>query len=126
MAQVCEAAGGSEDSEQTPTLQWLWERRLFNWIYDLPIFRKFRVWKAFQVWRINQQHIKKTASRCRPCFFSLVPAMFICCPLVSQVLSACEGNYRTLVTLKNITFLHLVFAWRCFVHACSKISATLC
>ncbi|XP_067943512.1 dynein axonemal heavy chain 6-like [Watersipora subatra] len=38
------------DSVATPVLQWIWEKDLYNQIIRIPIFKKFRKWKAFTMW----------------------------------------------------------------------------
>ncbi|XP_059157269.1 dynein axonemal heavy chain 6-like [Physella acuta] len=39
------------ESNATPVLWWLWERRLFFMVFHFPVFVKFRLWKAFKNWR---------------------------------------------------------------------------
>ncbi|XP_038654802.1 dynein heavy chain 14, axonemal-like [Scyliorhinus canicula] len=42
---------------------WLIERSHFYKIYQLPVFIKFRSWKAFNIWRINVRNLKMSNSR---------------------------------------------------------------
>ncbi|XP_078399007.1 dynein axonemal heavy chain 6-like, partial [Cetorhinus maximus] len=42
---------------------WLVERRYFYRIYRLPVFVKFRCWKAFNVWKANVRNLKTSNSR---------------------------------------------------------------
>ncbi|XP_071963333.1 dynein axonemal heavy chain 6-like [Antedon mediterranea] len=55
-----EDVDGKEYLELTPILQWLNERRLFKAVYNLPVFVKFRMWKAFTVWKKNVRGLKMT------------------------------------------------------------------
>ncbi|XP_070577565.1 LOW QUALITY PROTEIN: dynein axonemal heavy chain 6-like [Ptychodera flava] len=47
----------------TPVMQWLHERRLFYLIYDHPVFAKFRIWKQFNIWRMNVRAQKNSSSK---------------------------------------------------------------
>ena len=42
MVQVVMTSEGREESSRTPALTWLWERRLFLMVHQLPVFVKFR------------------------------------------------------------------------------------
>ncbi|GCB65946.1 hypothetical protein scyTo_0014936, partial [Scyliorhinus torazame] len=42
---------------------WLIERSHFYRIYQLPVFIKFRSWKAFNVWKVNVRNLKMSNSR---------------------------------------------------------------
>uniref|UniRef100_H3AD21 Uncharacterized protein n=1 Tax=Latimeria chalumnae TaxID=7897 RepID=H3AD21_LATCH len=59
--QISSEADG-KDMEVTPVMNWLYERRLFNMIINLPFFVKFRIWKAFIRWKVNVQSSKKNNS----------------------------------------------------------------
>ncbi|XP_019625905.1 PREDICTED: LOW QUALITY PROTEIN: dynein heavy chain 6, axonemal-like [Branchiostoma belcheri] len=54
---------GGEDLTMTPVMTWMYERRLFNMIYKLPVFEKFRIWKAFTVWKGCIRGNKNTGNR---------------------------------------------------------------
>ncbi|XP_022090728.1 dynein heavy chain 6, axonemal-like isoform X2 [Acanthaster planci] len=61
---VCIQESEDEEYEElTPTMQWLYERRLFHAIFDLPVFVKFRIWKAFKMWKSNVRALKKSSSK---------------------------------------------------------------
>uniref|UniRef100_UPI00398F3748 dynein axonemal heavy chain 6-like n=1 Tax=Pristiophorus japonicus TaxID=55135 RepID=UPI00398F3748 len=49
--------------ETIPIMDWLIERRHFYRIYQLPVFVKFRSWKAFNVWKVNVRNLKTSNSR---------------------------------------------------------------
>ncbi|MBN3325639.1 DYH1B protein, partial [Atractosteus spatula] len=50
-----------EKCEITPVLEWLSERKMFNKIFQLPLFTKFRIWKAFTAWKINVRKSKASS-----------------------------------------------------------------
>ncbi|XP_035682691.1 uncharacterized protein LOC118420091 [Branchiostoma floridae] len=54
---------GGEDLTMTPVMTWMYERRLFNMIYKLPVFEKFRIWKAFTVWKGSIRGTKTTGNK---------------------------------------------------------------
>ncbi|XP_038073413.1 dynein heavy chain 6, axonemal-like isoform X3 [Patiria miniata] len=61
---LCIQESEDEDYEElTHTMQWLYERRLFHAIFDLPVFVKFRIWKAFKMWKSNVRALKKSSSK---------------------------------------------------------------
>ncbi|XP_059839458.1 dynein axonemal heavy chain 6-like [Hypanus sabinus] len=49
--------------ETISALDWLLERYLFYKIHQLPVFVKFRKWKAFNVWKVNVCSSKTSRSR---------------------------------------------------------------
>nr|XP_015200682.1 PREDICTED: dynein heavy chain 14, axonemal isoform X2 [Lepisosteus oculatus] len=50
-----------EKCEITRVLEWLSERKMFNKIFQLPLFTKFRIWKAFSAWKINVRKSKASS-----------------------------------------------------------------
>ncbi|XP_071789676.1 dynein axonemal heavy chain 6-like isoform X2 [Asterias amurensis] len=60
---LCIQDGDVEYEELTPTMHWLYERRVFHAIFDLPVFVKFRIWKAFKMWKNNVRAHKKSNSK---------------------------------------------------------------
>ncbi|XP_033124826.1 dynein heavy chain 6, axonemal-like [Anneissia japonica] len=58
-----EDSNGDEYLELTPILQWLYERRLFKAVYNQPVFVKFRMWKAFTVWKKNVRGLKMSSRK---------------------------------------------------------------
>ncbi|XP_063958044.1 dynein axonemal heavy chain 6-like isoform X2 [Lytechinus pictus] len=55
--------GENEYDEITPTMQWQYERRLFSAINTQSVFVKFRIWKAFNVWKINVRAAKNATAK---------------------------------------------------------------
>ncbi|XP_072106568.1 dynein axonemal heavy chain 6-like, partial [Mobula birostris] len=49
--------------ETISVLDWLLERYLFYKIHQLPVFVKFRKWKAFNIWKVNVRSSKTSRSR---------------------------------------------------------------
>ncbi|XP_067884712.1 dynein axonemal heavy chain 6-like [Heterodontus francisci] len=49
--------------ETISVMDWLVERCHFYRIHQLPIFVKFRTWKAFSVWKVNVRNLKTSNSR---------------------------------------------------------------
>ncbi|XP_046903615.1 dynein axonemal heavy chain 6-like [Hypomesus transpacificus] len=67
-------------SEIIPVMDWLSERKLFNKIFKLPFFKKFRIWKAFTIWKVTVCHSKFTKSKdvlCKDLF--IVDEVFLRC-----------------------------------------------
>ncbi|XP_074663059.1 dynein axonemal heavy chain 6-like [Tubulanus polymorphus] len=58
----CSQNADGESSITTPAIQWLWERRLFDMIYDVPVFEKSKIRKMFFLWKAAVRHQKKQQS----------------------------------------------------------------
>ncbi|XP_070181014.1 dynein axonemal heavy chain 6-like [Littorina saxatilis] len=52
-----------DQTSTTPALWWLWERRLFYMVFEFPVFVKFRLWKAFQLWKYSIRHHKNSGNK---------------------------------------------------------------
>ncbi|XP_041352994.1 dynein heavy chain 6, axonemal-like isoform X2 [Gigantopelta aegis] len=76
-----------EESSSTPALWWLWERRLFYHITQLPSFVKFRIWKTFKVWVKSIRKKKNSHSR-----MVLYKSLFV----ANEVLQGCLFHVKTL------------------------------
>lgn len=97
-----------EESERTPALLWLLERRLFHFIYNIQVFIKFRYiiflirergsilelnfplhrkWKAFQVWKGNVKRATHGTSK-----FVLHKILFC----ANEILQGCLLHVRSL------------------------------
>lgn len=75
------------ESFNIPVLWWLWERRLFYNIFNLPVFVKFRKWKTFKMWRkaIRLQKSEKSQKK-------LFKTLF----MANEVLQGCLVHVRSL------------------------------
>ncbi|XP_053375328.1 uncharacterized protein LOC123528107 isoform X2 [Mercenaria mercenaria] len=75
------------ESFNIPVLWWLWERRLFYNINNLPVFVKFRKWKTFKMWRkaIRLQKSGKSQNK-------LYKQLFV----ANEVLQGCLIHIRSL------------------------------
>ncbi|XP_032239531.2 dynein axonemal heavy chain 6 isoform X3 [Nematostella vectensis] len=51
------------DSDITLMERWLYERKMFNRIYEMFVFGKFRIWKAFTTWKNNVRFHKNSESK---------------------------------------------------------------
>ncbi|OWF46435.1 Dynein heavy chain 6, axonemal [Mizuhopecten yessoensis] len=78
---------GSAESVNNPALWWLWERRLFYMIYQLPVFVKFRLWKTFKMWKRNVRLQKSAQSK-----VVLYKSLFV----ANEVLQGCLIHVRSL------------------------------
>ncbi|KAK7488391.1 hypothetical protein BaRGS_00020365, partial [Batillaria attramentaria] len=54
---------GDDQTSTTPSLWWLWERRLFYMVFDFPVFVKFRLWKSFKLWMHSIRHQKNSGNK---------------------------------------------------------------
>ncbi|XP_023930267.1 dynein heavy chain 6, axonemal [Lingula anatina] len=59
---MCIQTPNGEETFVTPVMLWLWEKRLFDMIYDLPVLNNFRIWKAYTLWKNNVRNHKTTNS----------------------------------------------------------------
>ena len=50
-------------SVMTPVLQWIWERELYHQVIKINVFKKFRLWKAFTMWKLIVRNNKSSGSR---------------------------------------------------------------
>ena len=66
---------------------WLWEKRLFDHIFKLPVFENFRRWKAFTLWRNNVKERKYDTSK-----MVLFKTLFT----ANEVLQGCTLHIRSL------------------------------
>ncbi|KAM8945402.1 dynein axonemal heavy chain 14 [Pelodytes ibericus] len=64
-SQVCKICvmSGAEIMHTDPLAVWLHERALYYAIKDLKVFSRFRLWKAFTVWKINVNRMKTDNSK---------------------------------------------------------------
>ncbi|XP_052105827.1 dynein axonemal heavy chain 6-like isoform X2 [Mytilus californianus] len=79
---------GQELSTNTPVLWWLWERRLFYMIHELPVFVQFRKWKTFKQWKRNVRMQKKSGSK-----NTMYKQLFV----ANEVLQGCLIHVRSLL-----------------------------
>ncbi|WAR20146.1 DYH6-like protein, partial [Mya arenaria] len=84
---VQDSTGVEGESHNTPILWWLWERRLFYSIFELPVFIKFRKWKTFKMWKkaIRLQKSNKSQG-------ILYKSLFV----ANEVLQGCLIHIRSL------------------------------
>merc|ERR1712058_215360 len=75
------------ESNATPALWWLWERRLFYQVFHFPVFVKFRLWKAFKNWKKAIHRQKNTGHQVK-----LHKSLFI----ANEVLQGCLIHVRSL------------------------------
>ncbi|XP_035825271.1 dynein heavy chain 6, axonemal [Aplysia californica] len=75
------------ESNATPALWWLWERRLFYMVFHFPVFVKFRLWKAFKNWKKAIHRQKNKGSQVK-----LYKSLFI----ANEVLQGCLVHVRSL------------------------------
>ncbi|KAH9496161.1 Dynein heavy chain 6, axonemal [Bulinus truncatus] len=75
------------DSSATPSLWWIWERRLFKMIFHIPVFVKFRLWKAFKNWKKTILRQKNNSQKVK-----LYKSLFI----ANEVLQGCLIHIRSL------------------------------
>merc|ERR1712039_595551 len=75
------------ESNATPALWWLWERRLFYQVFHFPVFVKFRLWKAFKYWKKAIHKQKNKGSQAK-----LYKSLFI----ANEVLQGCMIHVRSL------------------------------
>ncbi|KAL4237693.1 Dynein heavy chain 14 [Mactra antiquata] len=75
------------ESFNIPILWWLWERRLFYNIHNLPVFVKFRKWKTFKMWKkaIRLQKSNKSQNK-------LYKQLFV----ANEVLQGCLIHIRSI------------------------------
>ncbi|CAG5136730.1 unnamed protein product, partial [Candidula unifasciata] len=84
-----------KESNVTPALWWLWERRLFYKVFKLSFFVKFRLWKTFKQWKhiIHRQRNKGAQGKLYRSLFMLNEVLQGC---LIHVQSLCE-NARNVI-----------------------------
>nr|KAI8735296.1 dynein heavy chain 6; axonemal-like [Biomphalaria glabrata] len=75
------------ESNATPALWWIWERRLFKMIFHIPVFVKFRLWKAFKNWKKTILRQKNKGQKDKLC-----KSLFI----ANEVLQGCLIHVRSI------------------------------
>ncbi|XP_057306685.1 uncharacterized protein LOC130644915 [Hydractinia symbiolongicarpus] len=59
VSKICKTNG----TTLVPVLDWLYERKMFNKIYNINLFKQFRLWKTFTTWKKILRNEKKESSR---------------------------------------------------------------
>ncbi|CAL1542609.1 unnamed protein product, partial [Lymnaea stagnalis] len=106
-----------KESNATSALWWLWERRLFNMVFNFPVFEKFRLWKTFKNWKeaILRQKNKGQQEK-------LYRSLFI----ANEVLQGCLIHVRSLCeSARNITKDGTTSSLISFVDLDSSLTLTL-
>ncbi|XP_077659064.1 dynein axonemal heavy chain 14 [Urocitellus parryii] len=63
VSKVIKISDSTEDVELTPVLEWLSERHFYYLLQQFKIFSKFRMNKAFVIWKLNVKRIKIEKSK---------------------------------------------------------------
>ncbi|XP_033736416.1 uncharacterized protein LOC117324605 [Pecten maximus] len=92
---------GSTESVNNPALWWLWERRLFYMIHQLPVFVKFRLWKTFKMWKRNVRLQKSAKSKDGRFYYSGYKAKS---PLIPRPPSAKTNNGAPMSSFRTTIF----------------------
>ena len=49
--------------ETTPTMKWIWEKKMFDMLRKVKLFRTFIKWKLFNQWKKNIRYSKQSRTR---------------------------------------------------------------